>query len=85
MCPCRVAAEEYDVVASSYRLAGGNSDKLFFTMVDFDEGHDVFNAVRLKVVLTYGRFAVLTIFCLAQSEQCSYIHACSSARETEGC
>lgn len=43
---CQVAHEEYDVVASSYRLAGGNSDKLFFTLVDYDEGHDVFNALK---------------------------------------
>ncbi|XP_055357941.1 tumor suppressor candidate 3-like [Paramacrobiotus metropolitanus] len=43
---CQVAHEEYDVVASSYRLAGGGSDKLFFTMVDFDEGHDVFTSLK---------------------------------------
>ncbi|OQV20681.1 Magnesium transporter protein 1 [Hypsibius exemplaris] len=42
---CQAAHEEYQVVADSWRLSGG-SDKLFFTMVDYDEGHDVFNSLK---------------------------------------
>lgn len=41
------------MVADSWRITGGN-DKVFFTMVDYDEGHDVFNSVRrLSVALRY--------------------------------
>lgn len=42
---CQAAHEEYQIVADSWRMSGG-SDKLFFTMVDYDEGHDVFNSLK---------------------------------------
>lgn len=42
---CQAAHEEYQVVADSWRITGGN-DKVFFTMVDYDEGHDVFNSLK---------------------------------------
>lgn len=43
---CRQAKEEYDIVANSWRSSGDYSSRIFFTMVDFDEGPDVFQAVR---------------------------------------
>ena len=39
---CKQASEEYQVVANSYRYSQHYSNKLFFAMVDFDEGPDVF-------------------------------------------
>ena len=53
---CKQASEEYAIVANSYRYSQGFSDSLFFAMVDFDEGPDVFqvsfyvNTVRPKQV-----------------------------------
>ena len=47
---CKQAHEEYQVVANSYRYSQHYSNKLFFAMVDFDEGPDVFQVnTRLKV------------------------------------
>ena len=45
---CKQASEEYQVVANSYRYSQHYSNKLFFAMVDFDEGPDVF---QVKSVL----------------------------------
>ena len=39
---CKQASEEYQIVANSYRYSQQYSDNLFFAMVDFDEGPDVF-------------------------------------------
>ena len=39
---CKQASEEYAIVANSYRYSQSYSDNLFFAMVDFDEGPDVF-------------------------------------------
>lgn len=39
---CKQASEEYHLVANSYRYSQHYSNKLFFAMVDFDEGPDVF-------------------------------------------
>ena len=50
----RAAHEEYQVVADSWRITGGN-DKVFFTMVDYDEGHDVFNSVSEIATFVYLR------------------------------
>ena len=44
---CKTAGEEYTLVANSYRYSQQFSDRLFFAMVDFDEGPDVFQ-VRIK-------------------------------------
>ena len=42
---CKQAHEEYQVVANSYRYSQHYSNKLFFAMVDFDEGPDVFQVI----------------------------------------
>jgi oligosaccharyltransferase complex subunit gamma len=39
---CKQASDEFGIVASSYRYSQSFSNKLFFAMVDFDEGPDVF-------------------------------------------
>ena len=52
---CKQAHEEYQVVANSYRYSQHYSNKLFFAMVDFDEGPDVFQVnMRLKCLKKEG-------------------------------
>ena len=45
---CKQAADEYQLVANSYRYSQLFSNKLFFAMVDFDEGPDVFQSMKLN-------------------------------------
>ena len=42
---CRHASDEFTIVANSFRYSQIYSNKLFFAMVDFDEGSDVFQMV----------------------------------------
>lgn len=44
---CRYASEEFQIVANSFRYSQAYSNKLFFGVVDFDEGTDVFNIVSV--------------------------------------
>lgn len=44
---CRLAMEEYSIVANSWRYSPLFSNKLFFGMVDFDEGSDVFQLLGI--------------------------------------
>ena len=43
----RQANEEFLIVANSWRYSQQYSNRLFFAMVDYDEGSDVFSSVRL--------------------------------------
>jgi len=45
---CRVASDEFHIVANSFRYSQAYSNKLFFGVVDFDEGSDIFNLVSTK-------------------------------------
>lgn len=45
----RQANEEYQVLANSWRYSSAFSNKLFFTVVDYDEGADVFQQVSLFI------------------------------------
>lgn len=47
--PCRQANEEYQVLANSWRYSSAFSNKLFFTVVDYDEGADVFQQVKCSI------------------------------------
>lgn len=47
----RQANEEYQVLANSWRYSSAFSNKLFFTVVDYDEGADVFQQVRSSTVI----------------------------------
>lgn len=42
----REANNEFTILANSWRYSQQYSNKVFFAVVDFDEGPDVFNAVR---------------------------------------
>lgn len=42
---CQAVNDEYQIVANSFRFSQAVNDKLFFGMVDFDEGSDIFQIV----------------------------------------
>lgn len=49
----RQANEEYQVLANSWRYSSAFSNKLFFTIVDYDEGADVFQQVNVECCKTF--------------------------------
>lgn len=53
---CRHANDEFVIIANSYRLSQAQSNKLFFASVDFDEGSDVFQMMRLNTAPVYMHF-----------------------------
>lgn len=53
---CRHAHDEYQIVANSYRYSQTYSNKLFFVMVDFDEGSDVFQSMRINTAPVFMHF-----------------------------
>lgn len=48
---CRHVHDEFTIVANSFRYSQAYSNQLFFAMVDFDEGSDVFQTVSFEFVL----------------------------------
>ncbi len=61
----RQANEEYQVLANSWRYSSAFSNKLFFTVVDYDEGADVFQQVNIKLVCGYRSSTWICQVCLA--------------------
>jgi len=53
---CKQASDEYQLVANSYRYSQFFSNKLFFAMVDFDEGSDVFQTMKLNTAPVFMHF-----------------------------
>nr|XP_014346292.1 PREDICTED: tumor suppressor candidate 3 isoform X2 [Latimeria chalumnae] len=53
---CRQANEEYQVLANSWRYSSTFSNKLFFTVVDYDEGADVFQQLNMNSAPTFMHF-----------------------------
>ncbi|XP_015517287.1 tumor suppressor candidate 3 [Neodiprion pinetum] len=53
---CRHASDEFTIVANSFRYSQSYSNKLFFAVVDFDEGADVFQMLRLNTAPVYIHF-----------------------------
>ena len=53
---CKQASDEYTLVANSYRYSQLFSNKLFFAMVDFDEGPDVFQSMKLNTAPVFMHF-----------------------------
>jgi len=53
---CRHAHDEFLIVANSYRYSSTFSNRLFFAMVDFDEGSDVFQLLRLNTAPVFMHF-----------------------------
>ncbi|XP_067912927.1 tumor suppressor candidate 3 isoform X2 [Heterodontus francisci] len=52
----RQANEEYQVLANSWRYSSAFSNKLFFTVVDYDEGADVFQQLNMNSAPTFMHF-----------------------------
>lgn len=44
---CRSASDEFAIVANSWRISQQFSQNLFFGLVDYDDGADVFSSVSL--------------------------------------
>ncbi|KAL1115959.1 hypothetical protein AAG570_005454 [Ranatra chinensis] len=53
---CRHANDEFQIVANSFRYSQIYSNKLFFALVDFDEGSDVFQMLRLNTAPIFMHF-----------------------------
>ncbi|KAK9875605.1 hypothetical protein WA026_009405 [Henosepilachna vigintioctopunctata] len=53
---CRHASDEYQIVSNSFKQTQGSSKKLYFAMVDFDEGSDVFQMMRLNTAPVFMHF-----------------------------
>ncbi len=53
---CKQAADEYHLVANSYRYSQQYSNKMFFSMVDFDEGPDAFQIMKLNSAPVFMHF-----------------------------
>lgn len=58
----RQANEEYQVLANSWRYSSAFSNKLFFTIVDYDEGADVFQQVNVGYCKTFLIFKTMCWF-----------------------
>jgi magnesium transporter 1 len=43
----RQALDEFQIVAQSYRYSSAFTNKVFFGLVDFDDGSEVFQYVRI--------------------------------------
>ncbi|XP_070554228.1 dolichyl-diphosphooligosaccharide--protein glycosyltransferase subunit TUSC3-like isoform X2 [Ptychodera flava] len=44
---CRQVNDEFQILANSWRYSQSYSNKLFFASVDYDDGHDVFAALKM--------------------------------------
>jgi len=53
---CKHASDEYTIVANSFRYSQSYSNKLFFAIVDFDEGSEVFQMMRLNTAPVFIHF-----------------------------
>jgi len=53
---CRQASEEFQLVANSYRYSQFYSSRMFFAMVDFDEGSEAFQSLNLNSAPAFIHF-----------------------------
>lgn len=53
---CHSANDEFVIVANSFRYSQMYSNKIFFIIVDFDEGSDVFQMLRLNTAPIFMHF-----------------------------
>ncbi|XP_064219824.1 magnesium transporter protein 1-like [Aotus nancymaae] len=54
---CKVAAEEFQILANSYQHPGAFTTKVFFAMVDYDESPEVFEALQITLVPNFFHFS----------------------------
>uniref|UniRef100_A0A646QH96 Tumor suppressor candidate 3 n=1 Tax=Hemiscolopendra marginata TaxID=943146 RepID=A0A646QH96_9MYRI len=53
---CRHASDEFQIVANSFRYSQSFSNKLFFGIVDYDEGPDVFQSMKINSAPVFMHF-----------------------------
>ncbi|XP_017769824.1 PREDICTED: tumor suppressor candidate 3 [Nicrophorus vespilloides] len=53
---CKHAHDEFTIVANSFKYSQSYSNKLFFAVVDFDEGSEVFQMMRLNTAPVFIHF-----------------------------
>ncbi|XP_071125846.1 dolichyl-diphosphooligosaccharide--protein glycosyltransferase subunit TUSC3-like [Mytilus edulis] len=53
---CKQANEEYVILANSWRYSQQYSNKLFFAMVDYDDGADVFSQLKTNTAPVFMHF-----------------------------
>ncbi|XP_047739706.1 tumor suppressor candidate 3 isoform X2 [Hyalella azteca] len=53
---CRHASDEFQLVGNSWRYSPSFSNKLFFAMLDFDEGSDIFQQLHLNSAPVFMHF-----------------------------
>ena len=60
-CIFRQANEEYIILANSWRYSQQYSNKLFFAMVDYDDGADIFSQVKKMLKSEKKTFNVIVL------------------------
>ncbi|BFZ24307.1 hypothetical protein BsWGS_27346 [Bradybaena similaris] len=53
---CKQANDEFQIVANSWRYSQQYSNRLFFAMVDYDEGSDIFQSMKLNTAPVFMHF-----------------------------
>ena len=56
---CQEASDEFTILANSYRFSAVYSNSLFFGMVDFDDGSEVFQSVSYVLLCLTDVLTVL--------------------------
>jgi len=57
---CKQASEEFQLLANSYRYSPFYSSKMFFAMVDFDDGNEAFQSMNLNSAPAFIHFPAKT-------------------------
>lgn len=53
---CKQASDEFTILANSWRYSQQFSNRLFFAMVDFDEGGDIFQSLKINTAPVFMHF-----------------------------
>ncbi|KAB0372175.1 hypothetical protein FD755_015967, partial [Muntiacus reevesi] len=82
---CKQADEEFQILANSWRYSSAFTNRIFFAMVDFDEGSDVFQMLNNFPLSGYTRFCVfihylIVVICISlMTYNVEYLFNCSFA------
>jgi oligosaccharyltransferase complex subunit gamma len=55
---CKPAHDQFQIVAQSYRYSNAFSNKVFFAMVDFDDGSEIFQYLKLNSAPVFIHFCI---------------------------
>lgn len=80
---CRHASDEFTIVANSFRYSQAYSNKLYFAVVDFDEGSDVFQMV--SILFSEMFISIINCLCTVKVEYSSSFYTFPSKRKTKDC